>query len=73
MGGLYHKIIMTIASDNHKWTLYLKIIMTIQSTLTLTLASFINYDCKWCSKIVASLIIVIQMTLEASFTIVLCL
>jgi len=47
--GLYYKIIMTIVSDDSKWTLYYKIIMMIESALTLALASVINYDRKWCS------------------------
>ncbi len=33
---------MTIVSDNGKWTLYYKIIMTVVSPLDLALASVIN-------------------------------
>ncbi len=48
---LNYKIILTIVSDDHKRTLYCKIIMTFMSALLLALASVINYDRKWCHKL----------------------
>ncbi len=42
--GLYYKNIFTIASDDHKWSLYYSVIYDRH----LTLASIINYDRKWC-------------------------
>ncbi len=52
-----------IVSDDHKWTLYYKIIMTILSALLLALTSVVNYDPKWCHNL--------EHHLWSSFTIVL--
>jgi len=41
--NLYDKNILTIISDDCKWTLYYKIIMMIVSALPLALESVINY------------------------------
>ncbi len=52
LSGLYYKIIMTIVSDDRMWTLYYKFFTTIVSALPLlALATVVNYDCKWCSKL----------------------
>ncbi len=45
--GLYYKNILTIVSDDHKWCLYYK----WSFILVLALASVVNYDCKWRSKL----------------------
>ncbi len=61
--GLYHKNILTIASDDHKWSLYYKCF------IFQALAHVISYDHKWGHNLELHL----DTTLEVSFTIVMCL
>jgi hypothetical protein len=51
---------------HHKTTI---MIVSYAPNLALALASVINYDCKWCRNLEHHLL----KTLEASFTIVMCL
>jgi hypothetical protein len=63
--GLYYKHILTILSDDHKWCLYYKCFISF----ALALASVVNYAHKWRHSLERHLL----MTLESSFTIVICL
>ncbi len=60
--GLYYKHILTIVSDDHKWSLYYK----CAYDRNWALASVINYDRKWCYNLERHLL----TTLGASIMIV---
>jgi hypothetical protein len=47
--GQYYKNIMTIVSDDRKWSLNYKCVVVL--TLALVLARVVYYDRKWCSKL----------------------
>ncbi len=49
--GLYYKNILTIVSDNRKWHLYLYMCFTLALAYVLAIASIVNYDRKWRSKL----------------------
>ncbi len=54
VSGLYYKNIMTIVSDDCKWSLYYKCVIAS----ALAIASVINYDRKWCSKLLSLMIVI---------------
>jgi len=49
--GLYYKHILTIVSDDRKWCQYYKCTINVIDDASLALASVVNYDRKWGSKL----------------------